>query len=218
MKTDFSSVAIQDDWLPILEKITNELVLNGYSITDNLLSESEILAIKHRFNELLKQNEFEKSGIGKNVLHQINDEIRGDFIRWIETTDLPNSIKPYYDFIHQLINYFNEQLYIGIKDLESHYAYYPKGKGYLKHRDRFKKNPHRVISIVLYLNESWKPNDGGELVLYDDKLQEIIKIPPVFNRVAVFKSEMIHEVLPCSTSRFSITTWLIDKEKELTFL
>ena len=218
MITDFNSVSIQDEWVPILEKIAEDLVNTGYSLTDNLLPEEKIYSIKDRFQYLLDEDEFQKSAIGKKLLLKVNEEIRGDYIRWIETDDLPPTIETYYNFLSQLIAYFNRHLYIGLKDLESHYAFYPKGKWYLKHRDRFKKNPHRVISVVLYLNENWVESNGGNLIIYDDNLKELKNVAPIINRLAVFKSEMIHEVLPCTTSRYSITTWLLDKEKELTFL
>lgn len=218
MKIDFNSDVIQDEWLPTFGKITDDLVHSGFSIIDNLLDEKQALNIKQRLLELKAEDEFEKSGIGKAILHKIDDEIRGDFIRWIETDDLHPSIEPYYTLIANLILYLNRNLYINLKDLESHYAYYPKGKGYLKHRDRFKNNPHRVISLVLYLNDNWQDHHGGELDIFNDDLTKITTIHPIMNRLVIFKSEMIHEVLPSIEPRYSITTWLLDKEKELTFL
>lgn len=123
-----------------------------------------------------------------------------------------------FQFVDQLIKHFNRVCYLGIKDFETHYAYYPKGKGYEIHRDRFKKNPHRLISFVFYLNENWKYGDGGELVLYDEDKLPIKTIEPTENRLAIFLSETLHEVLSCNKERRSITGWLLDIPKEITFI
>ena len=45
-----------------------------------------------------------------------------------------------------------------------------------------------------------------------------ISIEPVYNRLAVFKSELLHEVVPCHKTRYSVTTWLKDQLNEVTFL
>lgn len=213
-----SSIDSSVEELSKFDSILDQLVENGFAIIDNLLPVSDATALHQRILELEAENEFEKSGIGKLAVFQIDEEIRGDYIRWIDFNDIPLHLSPYFSFLQNLIPQLNRSLFLNLKDLESHYAFYPAGSGYKKHRDRFRQNPHRVLSVVFYLNPLWKINDGGELVIYDDKVKELVKVEPLFNRLAIFRSEFIHEVLPCHTRRNSITTWFLDKELELTFL
>jgi SM-20-related protein len=218
LKINIPLESIPTEQLPVLEKIIDDLVENGFTIIDDLLLTEQSHSIKNRLLELKAEDEFKKSGIGKAVLHQVDESIRGDFIRWIETDDLHPSIECYYQFIENFIAFANRSLYLNLKDLESHYTFYPPGKGYLKHRDRFREKPHRVLSMVYYLNENWQPGDGGELDIFDQRIKKLQTIAPRMNRLVVFKSEMVHEVLPSIQSRYSLTTWLLDKEKELSFL
>jgi len=218
LKINLSPKSIQSELLPVLDLIIDDLVAQDYAVFDDLLDRNAALSIRNRLLELKADEEFKKSGIGKAVLHQVDESIRGDFIRWIETDDLHPSIEVYYRLIEALMVYANQQLYLNLKDLESHYTFYPPGKGYLKHRDRFREKPHRVLSMVYYLNEGWQDGDGGELDVFDNRVKKLLTIEPKMNRLVVFKSEMIHEVLPSIKPRYSITTWLLDKKKELTFL
>lgn len=195
-----------------------QIIENGYVVFDDLLDGQNLNDLKQRFVELQREEEFEKSGIGKQQAYTIDNNVRGDFIRWIDEKDIESPTAPLFQIVNELIKQFNRVCYLGIKDFETHYAYYPKGKGYEMHRDRFKKNPHRLISFVFYLNENWNFGDGGELVLYNEDKFAIKTIEPIENRLAIFLSETLHEVLACNKERNSITGWLLDIPKEITFI
>ena len=48
---------------------------------------------------------------------------------------------------------------------------------------------YRRINVILYLNESWKDEYGGDLELWnEDKSQCEAKIAPLFNRLAIFET------------------------------
>lgn len=50
------------------------------------------------------------------------------------------------------------------------------------------KQMHRRLNLVLYLNEAWKPSNGGELELWQAEPQVCIKkIAPIYNRLALFE-------------------------------
>lgn len=201
-----------------VDLIVGGIIEKGYAYIDELLNEQDYLLLKNRFLELQKEDEFEKSGIGKMLTYTVDIQVRGDFIRWIDTKDELAPTATLYHFINQLTQQLNRTCFLGIKDLESHYAYYPKGKGYKMHRDRFKTSPHRIVSFVFYLNDNWTDGQGGELVLYNEEKQVIEKINPIANRLAVFLSETLHEVRNCNSERKSITGWLLDIPAKLTFL
>src|SRR5690606_40913567 len=80
------------------------------------------------------------------------------------------------------------------------------GAGYSRHLDRFKDNPLRTVSVVLYLNSQWQPGDGGELRLH---LPEgSVDVAPRAGTLAVFMSDSIlHEVLPARRQRASLVGW-----------
>ena len=46
----------------------------------------------------------------------------------------------------------------------------------------------RIINILIYLNEDWKEEYGGELILYDTELKPFNTILPIFNRCVIFST------------------------------
>lgn len=198
--------------------IADNLIEKGYAVVDELLVTDALQQIIHRFDELQEEEEFHKAGIGKQNHFTVDKTIRGDYIRWVDAKDNQAPTFKLYEFINELVVQLNRTCFLGIKDYETHYAFYPQGRGYQMHRDRFKNNPHRIVSFVFYLNENWQEGNGGELVLYNEDKTIIETIAPKANRLAVFLSETLHEVKNCHTERRSITGWLLDIEKQLTFL
>ena len=90
-----------------------------------------------------------------------------------------------------------------------------KGDFYKKHKDAFKGEGNRVLSVVVYLNQNWSRDDGGELVIYDQSLANSaiiehnkITVTPSFGTIVVFLSEEFpHEVLPALRDRYAIAGW-----------
>jgi SM-20-related protein len=61
--------------------------------------------------------------------------------------------------------------------------------------------------MILYLNDQWQEQDGGELCIHHE--QNIQLITPINGRSVFFKSnELRHEVLLTYKPRMSITGWL----------
>lgn len=122
------------------DTIAVAIAKKGYYIADDVLLSVDINKIKHRFVELQEEEEqFEKAGIGKQVHYTIDKAVRGDFIRWIDDKDQLAPTYNLFEKIQALISSLNRICFLGVKDFETHYAYYPKGGGYKIHRDRFKK-------------------------------------------------------------------------------
>ena len=44
----------------------------------------------------------------------------------------------------------------------------------------------RRLNLLLYLNPDWCPEYGGELGLYDEQLNRVVKVEPVHNRAVIF--------------------------------
>jgi len=65
--------------------------------------------------------------------------------------------------------------------------------GYLGVHADFTHHPksgmRRALNVLLYLNEDWKPGDGGELELWDSEMKAArVTIAPLFNRAVIFKT------------------------------
>jgi len=66
----------------------------------------------------------------------------------------------------------------------------------------------RELTAILYLNDEWTPEDGGELRLCPFPFENV-DIPPVFNRLALFNShQMLHRVMPShAKERYALSLW-----------
>src|SRR5690606_25783662 len=109
--------------------------------------------------------------------------------------------------LQQFSQILNRAFYLGIKDVEAHFACYNAGEFYALHRDNPQGKNGRMISAVYYLHDDWQDNWGGELHLQDKNDQWHI-IQPKPNRIAIFQSDLLHEVLLSKQQRLSITAWL----------
>lgn len=190
----------------LFERMAGDLLANGYVICPGALPESLGQDICEQLFEL-DRSEFTAAGIGRRDRHMQNEFVRTDRICWL-TGETPTG-KRWLDWAERLQVYLNRRLFMGLFSFESHLAHYRVGDFYKRHYDAFQSQRNRVLSMVVYLNPSWGPDDGGELVLYrDDADQEGIKVTPLMGTVVLFLSEEFpHEVLPAKRDRYSIAGW-----------
>ncbi len=200
------------DTSSLFEAIANDIFLKGYSIRPYSLPEG----LSHQLCEQIKGipvEMFKKAGIGRNNEHTVNSFIRSDEICWI--TGKSNAGKAWLKWAESLQTFLNRRLFLGLFSFESHFSHYAKGDFYKKHKDAFKGENNRILSVVVYLNNSWWLEDGGELVIYKSKSShsslfagESIKVTPGLGTIVVFLSEDFpHEVLPANRDRYSIAGW-----------
>ena len=193
-----------------LNQLADSIAQDGYAVIDDFLSSDEvdsILALDGFKNGLLQ---FKKAGIGKNQDKKINETIRGDYIQWIDQKIAEPPLLTYLDKLKEVIAFVNQSLFLSLKHCEVHQTIYPIGSFYKRHLDQFKKDDHRKLSVICYLNKDWKETDGGQLRLYIGN--ESIDILPLAGSLVCFRSDLLeHEVLPAKRERLSLTGWLIDK-------
>ncbi|MBA4144286.1 MAG: oxidoreductase [Cytophaga sp.] len=193
-----------------LDTIADGLAENGYAIVDHFLSEDEvrrILQLDDFKNALLH---FKKAGIGKSTDKQINESIRGDYIQWIDKETAPPEIKVYLHRLSELIAFVNQALFLSLKDAEVHMTVYPEGTYYKRHLDQFRKDDHRKLSVICYLNEGWQESHGGQLRMYLPEGEK--DVLPVAGRLVCFRSDRIeHEVIAGTRERMSLTGWILDR-------
>jgi SM-20-related protein len=194
----------------LTETIINHLSDQGYAVIENFLPGEEIKALSHHAKSLQKNGEMHKAATGLSKQNTNNSILRGDFIHWIEASQACKIEQIYLDSMSSLQQAINQSFFLGLFELESHFAIYPPGAGYQKHFDQFIGRNERKVSCILYLNEDWTKDDGGALRMYLDQKNQnnYIDITPQAGTLVVFLSEeFLHEVLPAKRERISLTGW-----------
>jgi SM-20-related protein len=198
---------------PVFDAIADGLAEHGYAVEDQFLSQPEIDMIL-KAGGFQDSADFKKAGIGNKQALQIQEGIRGDYIKWLDKDDSPDAIKVYLSRLQELVQYLNQALFLSLKDFEVHMTVYPEGSFYKRHLDQFKKDDHRKLSVILYLNPDWKEEQGGQLRMYlPGHTKDFL---PMAGRLVIFRSDEIeHEVLPATRQRLSITGWILDQLVDL---
>lgn len=191
-----------------MQDIAEFIYHQGYCIVDNYLDISCLRSLQTHVHALYSNGALSQSKIGRQQTTALNPKIRNDEIFWLDENSTHESISSYFRAINDLKMHLNQTLFLGLMRYEAHFAAYQPGSFYKKHVDQFKSNQDRKISCVYYLNSEWKPEFGGELVLYDQEDAVVERIIPTANRFVCFKSDMPHEVLTVNYQiRHSIAGW-----------
>ena len=187
---------MQNEWI-------DALVQQGYVILDELLPAGLVDALADDCRLAHANGALLPAQVGKARQH--DPELRGDATLWIEAdAEIPAraSLHQHLDAVRLTLN---RSLMLGLDHVEAHYAVYPPGARYARHRDRFRDDDARVISFTCYLNRDWTPADGGALRLY---APDPVDVLPLLGRCSLFRSDSIeHEVLPATRHRLSIAGW-----------
>lgn len=187
------------------QKLIDDLVEQRISINPNFFDTELITALHQELVDLEKQDQLRAAHIGKQQQRSHISDIRGDAIHWINGKT--EAQRFFLAEMRQLQDALNQQLFLGLTELEVHFAHYPPGMGYQKHLDSFQNNNLRRITIVVYLNPDWYEEDGGELEIYNG--DEIInRVLPLGGTLICFVSEETpHQVAITRRERFSIAGW-----------
>lgn len=182
-----------------LDQILDDLNEFGFALIDDVYSNEYVQSLVHECTSHLA--EFRAAGVQNGVV----SHIRSDHILWIDG-QLPIA-QQHIKALEELSQALNQAFYLGIKEVEAHFACYNAGEFYALHRDNPQQKNDRMISTVFYVHESWQEDWGGQLRLQDKNGQWHI-IQPSPNRLAIFQSDLLHEVLRSKQQRLSITAWL----------
>lgn len=146
------------------------------------------------------------ASVGRGAARGLRADIRNDATLWLDDPRCGAPARDFLAHLDALRRALNRLLYLGLDDSEAHYALYPPGGGYARHRDRFRDSDARVVTLVSYLNADWREDDGGRLRLWLEDGTETTLLP--VGGSVCFLSELEHEVQPALRERASIAAWL----------
>jgi len=192
---------------PLLQRIVDDLADVGWSHQTVFLPDDLTRALAQECHKRAQHGLLAPAAIGRGDSQVIREGVRGDQIAWLEGDESSPAIARYLALMDALRLAFNQSLFMGLEDYESHFAMYPPGAFYTTHLDRFKDDDRRMVSLVLYLNEAWLPEHGGALRMHLPDGQTRDVLPAGGSLVCFMSGDLPHEVLPATRERMSLTGW-----------
>jgi SM-20-related protein len=193
--------------MAMLDALIDGLAERGYAIAPHALPSGLVQSLRTRVLSMDHAGDLRAAGIGRAAGRSDRPDIRGDRTAWLDDAPGDPAEREFLAWLDALRLRCNRELMMGAADVEAHYAIYPPGARYARHRDRFRDDDARVLSCVLYLNDAWDADDGGELVLHVGK--RTVEVKPAGGTFVAFLSAGVeHEVLPSRRERLSLAGWL----------
>lgn len=187
--------------------IADALADSGACLIEGFPSPELTAQLRTELLRLAQSGLLRPAAIGRAASHQARRDIRGDSTLWLDDPRCGDAARQYLEQLEILRQSLNRLLFLGLKEAEAHYALYPPGARYARHRDRFRDSDARLITVVSYLNTpDWQADDGGQLRLY--RSDGHVDTLPHAATTLCFLSEFEHEVLPARRERLSIAAWL----------
>lgn len=198
----------------MLSNIVDELANHGWSRQPLFVPAALTRALAAECRQRSAEGELSPASVGRGIGQEVRETIRGDHIQWLEPGH-SEACDRYLDIMEGLRQALNQGLYLGLEDFECHFALYPQGAFYRRHLDRFRDDDRRAVSAVLYLNEDWQPEDGGQLRMFlADGVEHDVQ-PEAGTLVVFLSGDIPHEVLPAGRERLSLTGWFRRRGNDL---
>jgi SM-20-related protein len=192
-----------------LPEIIDALAEHGWCIAPDFLPAETVSALRAVCLARHHAGAFHRAGVGSGNA-QLITELRGDAILWLEAEDADPAVSTYLEATEALRQSVNQELFLGLAQLEAHFAVYPEGGYYKKHLDRFRDDDRRTLTAIVYLNADWTAEDGGLLRFWPDPSGEgeALEIVPTGGTLVTFLSDRYwHEVTPARRKRLAVTGW-----------
>ncbi len=134
-----------DQYTSLFESIVQDVADNGYSIKTNALPVELAQKLSARA-QAISDTHFKAAGIGRSNELMLDTQIRSDEICWIVgDSELGAS---WLNWVEGLKQYVNRTLFLGLDEFESHFDHYSEGDFYQKHKDAFRGESNRIITLV----------------------------------------------------------------------
>ena len=189
----------------VADAMADALAGQGACRIVGLFAPAQSQALRSDLLRLRDDGALRAASVGREATRVLRPDIRGDSTLWLHDPRCGDAARDFLAALDGLRDELNRRLYLGLREVEAHYAAYPAGAGYARHRDRFRDDDARVLSWVTYLNDGWNEGDGGALRLHAERGG--IDVLPSGGTSVCFLSELEHEVLPVARERLSIAAW-----------
>ncbi len=197
---------------PAVEPLVAALAADGLGVVRNFMPPRAIAALRDEALRRESGGELVPAGVGRACARSVHGDIRGDRILWLDDDDPAPAERALRSTLEVLRAAVNRELMLGLWSFEGHYALYPPGAYYRRHRDRFRDDDARIVSCVLYLNHRWRAGHGGALRLHLDGGAARDVLPEGGTLVAFLADRFEHEVLPATRPRLAVTGWFRRRE------
>lgn len=195
----------------LFEQVEIGLLRDGFVVIQGAFSSEYCARVREEIAELSVAGKIQPAKIGKGALHQLAQEVRGDSTYWFDPENLSEVQKELWEWLESVKVRLNSVLFLGLWDLEGHYAVYPQGRFYRKHLDRFQNDSKRTLSAVVFFNSGWRPEEGGCLRM--ETSGGVVEILPEAGTCVFFLSDRIpHEVTETHRERLSFAGWFKTRE------
>jgi SM-20-related protein len=192
---------------PVLHAFADSLAQSGWCVVPGFIPAARVRDLAAQARAQWRSGGFHAAGTGTGAAFAVRPAVRGDHVLWLEPETASPAQRRCLDHFEALRLVLNRELQLGLLDFECHFAVYPAGARYGRHIDRFKGDARRALSCVLYLNEHWPEEQGGQLRLYLDEEHTMDVIPRGGTLVAFLSDRFEHEVLPATSERLSLAGW-----------
>lgn len=195
----------------VATRIATSVAGKGYCVEPGFISAADVASLREQLRAWWEEGELRKAGIGRGRNFQVREDVRGDYVRWLDFSvggAFSQFIAQHFESLRLAVN---REMYLGLHEYEGHVTVYPPGTFYQRHVDQFQDAAQRKLSVILYLNDpGWSQADGGELRLFlpGNGGEETLDVLPAGGTLVVFLShEIPHEVLVTRRERYSLTGW-----------
>jgi SM-20-related protein len=199
------TVALAADGL--VAGVCSALAADGIAVVAEFLPAPVSLALAAEARRRDALGDFCAAGVGRGPDHVWRSDIRGDRTLWLDAQAPAPAERALWQLLEQLRVALNAATFMGLFSFEGHYALYPPGACYRRHRDRFRDDDARVLSCVVYLNRAWTAADGGALRIYLSGSTARDVLPVGGTLVCFLADRYEHEVLPARRERLAISGW-----------
>ena len=194
-----------------IERVADALADDGWLVIPNWLEPALQQSLLAEARRRAQSGSMVAARVGRTDELRHAREIRGDQIQWLETDDPADGVRTLLKQLDGMRQGINQHLFLGLVELESHFAHYPPGAHYQRHLDRFRSDDTRTLSAVVHLGDPWTAEHGGELRIFLEGPdgERSVDIAPIPGQLVLFLSaEVEHKVLPTQRDRYSIAGWM----------
>jgi SM-20-related protein len=199
----------------VFEAIAQAIAHRGFAVAPDALPLALVRRLHGEAVARRRAGELKTAGVGRARSFRIDSAVRSDCIAWLDPQRARPAERRYLTLMERLRAMLNRSLLLGLFDFEGHHACYPSGGYYRRHRDRHSGSDARVLSVVCYLNEGWREEEGGALRIYPETASTDPETPsapvdvtPCAGTLVCFLCGTLeHEVLPATRERYSLSGW-----------